>query len=384
MKILFNIFALLFLIMLTFVKNTYANTNIITLMLDNKSITNSNLSVNQKNPPKLPDVKRIVYIGVSQNLSINISVTNINSYIRIMGYSTNLDFVTFTREKTRAIISFRTLSAGDGNIKFQIDDKNNIIQRHIYSINITNITNIENNSKQPPSMPSPPIPNFTPLSQENENTTDNKILDDKARVAFDIANSLYESKNYEKSLSAFSNIVTAYPKTTYVIDSKLAMANIYASQKKYKNAFDEYKSVYDNPISNITNKSYALYSMALMNKAENKNDEAIAYFLEVIEIFPETQEALNSSYEYALQLNKKRMGKNYIDRLSSIVFSDKDFNKKEHAIILLADIYEKSNEYQKSYETYAFYTNEYKNFGIFKDKATKRMKFLERNFLKIK
>ncbi len=381
MKILFNIFALLFLIMLTFVKNTYANTNIITLMLDNKSATNSNLSVNQKNPPKLPDVKRTVYIGVSQNLSINISATNINSYIRIMGYSTNIDFVTFTREKTRAIISFRTLSAGGANIKFQIDDKNNIIQRHIYSINITNI---ESNSKQPPSMPSPPIPNFTPSSKENENTTEDKILDDKAMVALDIANLLYESKNYDKSLSAFSNIVTTYPETTYVIDSKLAMAKIYASQKKYKNAFDEYKSVYDNPMSNMTNKSYALYSMGLINKAENKNDEAIAYFLEVIEIFPETQEALNSSYEYALQLNKKRMGKNYIDKLSSVVFSDKDFNKKEHAIILLADIYEKSNEYQKSYETYTFYINEYKDFGIFKDKATKRMKFLERNFLNIK
>ncbi len=374
-----------------------ANTNTITLMTEGNSVTNSNINVEANEKPILPDVNRVIHMGTGQNISVNISATNINSYVRIMKYSTNLDFTTFTREKTRAIITFETLQAGEGYIHFQVDDNNKIIQRHIYKITVTNREGTSMPQVLPPeppnaatSMPQMPASPYTPSGGFGGNIVDSQAIaeaeyqQEKVALEFSIADSLYKDKNYKKSLEAFSEIAKKYPYSDEAIDAKLKMGEIMFLQKNYNGAFNQYRDVYGNAKSIDEDKAKSLYNMGIISRERNNMESALMYFLQTYRMYPKTEEGLNSAYEYASELHKDLKGATFIRDLSVATHSEVKYAKKPEAIMLLADIYERARQYQNSYDTYQHYIDTYGRFAPYSNKATNRMQFLSRNFLNIK
>ncbi len=391
-----NIVYTLLIIMFSYYSTVVANTNTITLMTEGNSVTNSNINVEPTDKPILPDVNRVVHMGTGQNISVNISATNINSYVRIMAYSTNLDFTTFTREKTRAIITFETLAAGEGYIHFQVDDNNKIIQRHIYKISVTNRDGIDIPQVLPPQPPSAAtsIPQM-PAAPYPENGFGGNIVDsqaiaqveyekEKVQLEVDIANSLLKDKNYKKSLEAFSDIAAKYPNSEEAINAKLKMAEIMFIEKNYNGSFNQYRDVFGNAKSEKVDKAKSLYNMGIISRERNNIESALMYFLQAYRMYPDTEEGLNSAYEYAFELHKDLKGATFIRDLSAAISSELNYVRKEEAILLLADIYEKARQYQNSYDTYERYIDGYGRFGKYSSKANTRMQFLNRNFLNIR
>lgn len=391
---LMNIFYALLVIMFSCSGILTANTNTITLTTEGTPLTNSNINVEPTDKPILPDVNRVVYMGTGQNISVNISATNINSYVRIMAYSTNLDFTTFTREKTRAIITFETLAAGDGYIHFQVDDNNKIIQRHIYKISVTNREGTASSQMPTPSLPdiadsTPEFPSFD-SSGFGGNIVDSQAIaqveyeKEKVQIEVDIANSLFKDKNYRKSLEAFSDIATKYPNTEEAINAKLKMAEIMFIEKNYNGSFNQYRDVFGNAKSQREDKAKSLYNMGIISRERRNTESALMYFLQTYRMYPDTEEGLNSAYEYAVELHKELKGATFIRDLSNAMSSEINYAKKEEAILLLADIYEKDRQYQNSYNTYERYIDTYGRFGKHSSRASNRMQFLSRNFLNIR
>ncbi len=397
MKIKPNIAYTLFVVMFTCSSMLLANTNTITLISEGNSVTNSNINVAANDKPILPDVNRVVYMGTGQNISVNISATNINSYVRIMEYSTNLDFTTFTREKTRAIITFETLTAGEGYIHFQVDDNNKIIQRHIYKISVTNRDGIDSPQVQPPlpptSMPSSapniPSPPFAP-SGFGGNIVDGQAEalaeyeKEKVELELNIAKSLFDDKNYSKSLEAYSDIAKNYSYSEEAVAAKLKMGEIMYIQKNYNGAFNQYRDVYANAKSETEDKAKALYNMGVISRERKNMESALMYFLQTYRMYPQTEEGLNSAYEYASELHKDLKGSTFIRDLKTATTSEVNYAKKPEAIMLLADIYERARQYQNSYDTYQYYLDTYGRFAPYASRANNRMQFLSRNFLNIK
>ncbi len=394
MKIRFNIVYTLLIIMFSCSSVLTANTNTITLMSEGTSVTNSNINVEPNDKPILPDVNRVVHMGTGQNISVNISATNINSYVRIMAYSTNLDFTTFTREKTRAIITFETLAAGEGYIHFQVDDNNKIIQRHIYKISVTNRNAADMPQVLPPQPPSaassmPEFPSFD-SSGFGGNIVDNQAIvqaeyeKEKVQLEFDIANSLFKDKNYKKSLEAFSKIASNFPNSEEGISARLKMAEIMFIEKNYNGSFNQYRDVFGNTKSEKGDKAKSLYNMGIISRERKNTESALMYFLQTYRMYPDTEEGLNSAYEYAFELHKDLKGATFTRDLSNAIRSEVGYARKEEAILLLADIYEHSRQYQKSYDTYQYYIDKYGRYGKYSNKANTKMQFLSRNFLNIR
>ena len=99
----------------------------ITVQPDDKVVTNAS-SARVKSGPIEDDLIKSVSLAENTLFSIKLNATNFDRYIRITSYSTNLDFVRFTRDKTNAFLTFRTLTAGIGKLDFQVDNEESIIR----------------------------------------------------------------------------------------------------------------------------------------------------------------------------------------------------------------------------------------------------------------
>ena len=103
----------------------------ITVQPDDKVVTNE-MPVSAKGEPLEKDLLKSIDLAANTLFSIKLNATNFDRYIRITSYSTNLDFVRFTRDKTNAFLTFTTLTPGIAKLNFQVDTEENIIKRYIY------------------------------------------------------------------------------------------------------------------------------------------------------------------------------------------------------------------------------------------------------------
>lgn len=396
---------LLFLIMLTTYarQETNESANTITLNPDNTIIKNE--SIYKKEGPILKDVIKKIDISKGSIFSVNLSVTNLDSYIRITHFTPDLEFINFTRELSRAFISFKALEEGAARLEFQIDNETNILQRHYYDINITNITEKTNDPDMPelaimpvPIKPTAPIlppanqrePLRTKAETNNQasaniitmQTNTNLMMQGEDQNLYQIANELYKSKSYKEARNEYEALLAKYPLSPYAENAMKDMASIYAAEKNYSAAFSEYKKINDSQTANVTNKAFALYSMGLMTVQMKEDEKSLSYFLQVIKTYPETTQALDSSYMYAYILDKAGRGKEGLSVLISAAEKNIEFPKRQDAIMLLALIYEKTRKYEEAYAAYEKYLREYPK-GRFTRDAKNKMNFVRRNFIEI-
>ncbi len=104
-------------------------------------------------------------------------------------------------------------------------------------------------------------------------------------------------------------------------------------------------------------------------------------------LYPKTQYAYNSAFQYASILNNNGKLSDGFNILSQYLNDDTKFEKRPEALLLLARMYEYGSpeirDYQKSYDTYGKYIKEYPNSRQAQE-AYNRQIFLSRNFINIR
>ena len=392
----FKIF--LFIVNLIMFTSLFAQ-NTITVNPDNRVVTNETIN-RTKGGPLESDFIKTVDLANNTLFSIRLNATNFDRYIRITSYSTNLDFVRFTRDKTNSFLTFTTLTSGIAKLNFQVDNEENIIRRYIYTINVTNAVSNVNSTNTNAML----LDAEKDIMANNDNNisiiadsssqisiTNNNISTNSSSVRrnenaetltlFNSAEELKNIKDYSNAVNNYSNVISQYPNSKYSVYSHFRIADIYNKNKDYTNAFDMYKKAYDLNNANNNQKAAALYSMGIVRKSENNNEEAINYFNEIINKYAKTPIYGNASYEIADSL--KRMGKisDGINILEKSLASNDKFSKKPDALLLLAEIYEKGNnnvrDFNKAYQIYNQYIEEYPSSPRTKY-ATERRDFLYR------
>ena len=387
----------------------------ITVQPDDQVVTNE-MPVSRKGEPLEKDLLKSIDFAANSLFSIKLNATNFDRYIRITSYSTNLDFVRFTRDKTNAFLTFATLTPGIAKLNFQVDTEDNIIRRYIYTINVTNgdpitdtnsttfdaETTNETANKNDMMMDT----NATETNTTATNTTATNAsannnaskaaasitktqAEDNSEVAllFKSAEELKNMKDYDNAISSYSNVISQYPSSKYAVYSYFRVGDIYNAKKDYNNAFNMYKEASELKTANNNQKAAALYSMGVVRKAENNNQEAMKYFNDVIAKYPNTYSYGNAVYEIADSL--KQMGKisDGVNMLEKSLASKDKFSKRADAMLLLAEIYETGNnnvrDFNKAYLTYNQYLAEYPNTSKTKY-ANDRKNFLSRNAVNIK
>lgn len=402
----FKIF--LFIINLIMFTSLFAQ-NTITVNPDNRVVTNETIN-RTKGGPLENDFIKTVDLANNTLFSIRLNATNFDRYIRITSYSTNLDFVRFTRDKTNSFLTFTTLTSGIAKLNFQVDNEENIIRRYIYTINVTNavsngnstntnamlldaekdiIANNDNNigviadSSSQISITN----NNVSTNSSSANSQNRRNENPETLTLFNSAEELKNIKDYSNAVNNYSNVISQYPNSKYSVYSHFRIADIYNNNKDYSNAFDMYKKAYDLNNANNNQKAAALYSMGIVRKSENNNEEAINYFNEVINKYAKTPIYGNASYEIADSL--KRIGKisDGINILEKSLSADNKFSKKPDALLLLAEIYERGNnnvrDFSKAYQIYNQYIEEYPSSPRTKY-ATERRDFLYRMVINLK
>lgn len=394
----------------------------ITVQPDDKVVTNE-MPVSAKGEPLEKDLLKSIDLAANTLFSIKLNATNFDRYIRITSYSTNLDFVRFTRDKTNAFLTFTTLTPGIAKLNFQVDTEENIIKRYIYTINVTNgdaitdtnstMFDAETTNEAPTTNDMMMDTNETVTNTTDTNTTNNTAdtnatatnannttqqqqtitkttpKEDNSEVAllFKSAEELKNMKDYDNAISSYNNVISQYPDSKYAVYSYFRVGDIYNLQKDYTNAFDTYKKASELKTANNNQKAAALYSMGVVRKAENNNEEAMKYFNDVIAKYPNTYSYGNAVYEIADSL--KQMGKisDGLNMLEKSLASKEKFSKRADAMLLLAEIYETGNnnvrDFNKAYLTYNQYLSEYPNTSKTKY-ANDRKNFLSRNAVNIK
>ena len=386
--------------------------NTITVNPDNQVITNETIS-RTKGGPLESDFIKTVDLANNTLFSIRLNATNFDRYIRITSYSTNLDFVRFTRDKTNSFLTFTTLTSGVAKLNFQVDNEENIIRRYIYTINVTNavsngsstntnamlldaerdiMANNDNNISSIIADSSSQISitnnnvSTNSLNSSSENSRVRRGENPETLTLFNSAEELKNIKDYSNAVNNYSNIISQYPNSKYSVYSHFRIADIYNNNKDYTNAFDMYKKAYDLNNANNNQKAAALYSMGIVRKSENNNEEAINYFNEVINKYAKTPIYGNASYEIADSL--KRIGKisDGVNILEKSLNSNDKFNKRADALLLLAEIYERGNnnvrDFNKAYQIYNQYIEEYPSSPRTKY-ATERRDFLYRTVINL-
>lgn len=414
----------------------------ITLTPDDKTITNEK-TISMKKGPIEKDILKEISLGENSIFSIKINATNFDRYIRITSYSTNLDFIRFVRDKTNSYITFKTLTAGIGELNFQVDNEDTIIRKYFYTINVTNkmsseITTNEsliesedtnatptpqannnapknilaNNNKQKKSSinsiieetaednnneinkreetPIAKIEKIEPSKTIVNNTKNNATKTDdnpQALSLFNSAEDLRKIGNYKNALNTYSNVITQYPTSKYSIYSYFRIGDIHNSNKDYNHAFETYKSISDSKTANNNQKAAAIYSMGIVKKQENNSDEAMKYFSEVINKYSDTPSYGNAIYEVASDLKLNGKISDGADILEKSINSKHKFAKRGDSLLLLAEIYEKGNnnvrDFQKAYNTYNKYLEEYPTSSQAKY-ASDRRNFLSRNAVNLR
>lgn len=395
----------------------------ITVQPDDKVVTNE-MPVSSKGEPLEKDLLKSIDLAANTLFSIKLNATNFDRYIRITSYSTNLDFVRFTRDKTNAFLTFTTLTPGIAKLNFQVDTEENIIKRYIYTINVTNgdaitdtnstMFDAETTNETPTTNDMIMDTNETVTNTTDTNTTNNTAAtnatatnaannttqqqqtvtkttqaEDNSEVAllFKSAEELKNMKDYDNAISSYNNVISQYPDSKYAVYSYFRVGDIYNLKKDYTNAFDTYKKASELKTANNNQKAAALYSMGVVRKVENNNQEAMKYFNDVIAKYPNTYSYGNAVYEIADSL--KQMGKisDGLNMLEKSLASKEKFSKRADAMLLLAEIYETGNnnvrDFNKAYLTYNQYLSEYPNTSKTKY-ANDRKNFLSRNAVNIK
>ena len=397
----------------------------ITVQPDDKVVTNE-APVSAKGEPLEKDLLKSIDLAANTLFSIKLNATNFDRYIRITSYSTNLDFVRFTRDKTNAFLTFTTLTPGIAKLNFQVDTEENIIKRYIYTINVTNgdsitdtnstmfdaettneaastndmITNeavtntIDTNTVETNTTDTAATNATSTNAAANNNTPTQKTAaktqaEDNSEVAllFKSAEELKNMKDYDNAITSYNNVISQYPDSKYAVYSYFRVGDIYNLKKDYTNAFNMYKDASELKTANNNQKAAALYSMGIVRKTENNNEEAMKYFNDVIAKYPNTYSYGNAVYEIADSL--KQMGKisDGLNMLEKSLASKDKFSKRADAMLLLAEIYETGNnnvrDFNKAYLTYNQYLAEYPNTSKTKY-ANDRKNFLSRNAVNIK
>ena len=397
----------------------------ITVQPDDKVVTNE-APVSAKGEPLEKDLLKSIDLAANTLFSIKLNATNFDRYIRITSYSTNLDFVRFTRDKTNAFLTFTTLTPGIAKLNFQVDTEENIIKRYIYTINVTNGDSITDTNS---TMFDAETTNETPATNDmvtdeavtntmdtntvetnttdtaatnatstnaaaNNNTQTQKTAaktqaEDNSEVAllFKSAEELKNMKDYDNAITSYNNVISQYPDSKYAVYSYFRVGDIYNLKKDYTNAFNMYKDASELKTANNNQKAAALYSMGIVRKTENNDAEAMKYFNDVIAKYPNTYSYGNAVYQIADSL--KQMGKisDGLNMLEKSLASKDKFSKRADAMLLLAEIYETGNnnvrDFNKAYLTYNQYLAEYPNTSKTKY-ANDRKNFLSRNAVNIK
>ncbi|MBW5389146.1 tetratricopeptide repeat protein [Brachyspira hampsonii] len=403
----------------------------ITVQPDDKVVTNAS-SGRIKSGPLEDDLIKSVDLAENTLFSIKLNATNFDRYIRITSYSTNLDFVRFTRDKTNAFLTFRTLTAGIGKLNFQVDNEESIIRKYFYTITVTNsqgIASMETNAILDPDnetnntnnmmttnnvmtndmmstnntitntvSTNEAVPNNN-TNQTNQtaaaNNAQSSIIKKEAEkpakaietnpeiiALFNSAEELKNIKDYSNAVNAYSNVITSYPNSKYSVYSHFRIGDIYNQKKDYNNAFNMYNEASKLKNADNNEKAAAIYSMGIMKKSENKHDEAIVYFNDVMNNYSQTPLYGNAVYEIADSLKKLGRISDGADILEKSLEKNVKFSKRGDSILLLAEIYEKGNnnirDFEKAYKTYNQYLAEYPTSSKAKY-ANDRKNFLSRN-----
>lgn len=352
----------------------------ITVNPDNQVITNE-IVRRTKGGPLERDFINTVDLANNTLFSIRLNATNFDRYIRITSYSTNLDFVRFTRDKTNTFLTFTTLTSGIAKLNFQVDNEENIIRRYIYTINVTNGVLNQNSNSNNTNINVMLLD--TDIIDNNISVADNNILasstnstnsiaasvairksDSAETVAlFNSAEELKNIKDYSNAVNGYSNIISLYPNSKYSVYSHFRIADIYNNNGDYTNAFDMYKKAHDLNKANDNEKAAALYSMGIVRKSQNNNEDAINYFNEVVNKYAKTPIFGNAAYEIADSLKKLGKLSDGVNILEKSLSSNDKFGKRADALLLLAEIYERGDrntrDFNKAYQIYNQYIEEY-------------------------
>ncbi len=417
----------------------------ITVQPDDKVVTNA--STRMKSGPVEKDLVKSVDLSENTLFSIKLNATNFDRYIRITSYSTNLDFVRFTRDKTNAFLTFRTLTPGVGKLNFQVDNEESIIRKYFYTISVTNsqgIASMETNAILDPENDTNDMTTNTMMTNEaatnmvNTNETATNIMMTNEAAAntvntneaikapatneqkntastnnaqtsavkkentqakkpvesnpetialFNSAEDLKNIKDYNNAVNTYSNVISQYPKSKYSVYSYFRIGDIYNQKKDYNNAFDMYKQASSLDNANNNEKAAALYSMGVVRKSENKHDEAIAYFNDVMNKYSKTSMYGNAAYEVAESLKQLGRISDALPILEKSLEGNNQFAKRADAILLLAEVYEKGDnntrDFEKAYKTYNQYLAEYPTSSKAKF-ANDRKNFLSRNAVNLR
>lgn len=414
-----NLFlSIVFLIMFTCI-NLYSQTADINTLTVSK-----NSDVNNDKAPLQDDVVRVANLALGKEFSINLNTKSLDEFVRITSFGNNIDFVRFTRSKTNASITFKAIENGEASLNFQIDNNNNeVVRKYLYTINITNsivkpnnqtkITTNDSSSKMSsiPKVDNVPKRVVAPLeknandNRENVATKNPKTANSGTQTTrnmavvtpsptleaekslYNRASELKRARNYSNSINAYSNLINEYTNSIYKLDSIFDLANIYTIQGDYENAKSEYEKIINDKTSTDDKKSLAMNYNANILKLEDNYDNALNEYLKVYNLYSNSKNGLNAAYEYANLLKTKDNISEGFDVLNDALSKNINFDQKENALMLLAEIYEKGNanirNYEKSYNTYRAYLEEFPN-GERRKEAYDRYAFIESNYLNIR
>lgn len=398
-------------IMFTLFSSILLAQDTITVQPDDKVVTNTT-PVRIKNGPIENDLIKVIDLNENMLFSIKLDATNFDRYIRITSHSTNLDFVRFTRDKTNAFITFKTLTSGIGKLDFQVDNEESIIRRYFYTINVTNnIASTETNTILEPENDTTSTNQTTKeiisTNQTDVNTDytnniqtssilkDNTPKTQKASVEnnteivslFNSAENLKNIKDYDNAINAYNNIIKEYPNSKYSIYSHFRIGDIYNQRKDYDNAFNTYEKISTLNNANENEKAAAIYSMGVSKKLGNNYDESIIYFNDIINNYSKTAFYGNALYDTADILKQLDRNSEALSLLEKSINESSKFDKRGDSILLLAEIYEKGDNnirnFDKAYRAYNQYLYEYPNSPKAKY-ANDRKNFLYRNAVNLR
>ena len=413
---------LFILLLIIFAKtNLYSQSNNI-----NTLTVNENSEVSGDKKPLKNDVIKIINLSLGKEFSVKLNTKNLSEFVTITEFGDNVDFIKFTRDKTNALITFKAIKNGEGNLNFQIDNNNNeIVRKYLYTINVTNsiekpnnqtkiITNtsdtntiakindttntttpktnaiVKNDNmtqKQIVTIPPPTLTEKTPSNPVVKNeTTESKTLAEEKSL-YELASELKRTKNYTNSIDTYQNLINQYTNSIYKTDTIFDMADIYTIQKNYDNAKTEYNKIINDKTNDDDDKSLAMYSLGKILELENNQSDALEQYLKVYKSYPNTKSGLNSAYQYANLLKTTADMSEGFNILNESLSNNTPFPKKEDALMLLAQMYEKGEanirDYKKSYDTYEKYLKEFPN-GSRRKEAYDRYLFIKNNYLNIR
>ncbi len=399
--------------------NLYSQNNNVNTLTVNE---NSEANLNKK--PIQNDVIKIINLSLGKEFSIKLNTKNLSEFVTITEFGDNVDFIKFSRDKTNALIIFKAIKNGESTLNFQIDNNNNeIVRKYLYTINVTDsiekpnnqtkvITNNTkpktnaviknnpttqktntviktNNTTQKPIVTIPPA-TLTPKTPTNtvvkNQTNESKTLAEEKNL-YELASELKRTKNYTNSIDTYKNLINQYTNSIYKTDSIFDIADIYTTQKNYDNAKTEYNKIINDKTINDDDKSLAMYSLGKLLELENNHDDALEQYLKVYKSYPNTKSGLNSAYQYANLLKTTADMSEGFNILNESLSKNSTFQKKEDALMLLAQMYEKGEanirDYKKSYDTYEKYLKEFPN-GSRRKEAYDRYLFIKNNYLNIR